>query len=258
MKSVIQLFWSVWFVFISLFADALESGPWVAHFAKVKFLHWSGASGSEAGTTYSRNKGGAYIRSRAIPTNPQTAAQTIVRNRLGTLAAAWRGLTQAERDAWNTAVANFPTVNVFGDVRELTGLQLYVGINVNRLNIGLGSLAVPPAPVGADGLDSLALTSTVAGPTFDVAYTPDPVPADHELVVQATVSLSAGISNANNKFRQIATVAAAAASPFLGGADYDAKFGAPVAGMKVFTRCYFIRNSTGEVSLKLQAEDIVV
>lgn len=234
MKSVLFFIHSLWLTFVFILAASLESGAWVSHFAKVKFLHWSGASGSENGTTYSRNRGGSYIRSRAIPINPNTADQVLVRNRLGSLSSGWRGLTTVERDAWNSATANFPSIDVFGDERIPTGLQLYVRLNSNRAIAGLGALALPPAPVGADGMTSVAITANSVGPVVDFAYAPTPVPVDHELVAQATTSLSAGISNANNKFRQIATIAVAAISPFVGGADYQTKFGAPVAGMKVF------------------------
>lgn len=239
-------------------ANLLEQGAWVSHFAKVKFLSWSAASGSEAGTTYSRNRGGSYIRARAIPLNPNTADQITVRNRLGTLSAGWRALTSAQHDAWNNAGINFPSIDVFGDVRIPTGLQLYVSLNSNLDITGTPAISDPPAPVGAEALTAVSLVANSVGPVFDVTFAPTPIPANHSLVVQGTQALSTGISNANNKFRQLSVTAATGVSPIVDGANYNAKFGVPTATMKVFARIYQIRIDTGEVSLKLQAETIVL
>ena len=45
-------------------------------------------SGSVGGTVFSRNKGGAYMRNRSIPVNPQSAAQVVVRAAMAFLTAA--------------------------------------------------------------------------------------------------------------------------------------------------------------------------
>ena len=65
------------------------------------------------GQVASKNRGGAYMRNKVTPVNPQTAAQTAIRNRLAGLSQAWRALTAAQRAAWNGAV---------GTLREPTSL----------------------------------------------------------------------------------------------------------------------------------------
>src|SRR5437773_11561609 len=59
-------------------------------------------SGSENGTTASRNRFGQYFRRRAVPVQPRTAAQLAVRARMSNNAAAWRALTDAQRAAWES------------------------------------------------------------------------------------------------------------------------------------------------------------
>ena len=58
------------------------------------------ASGSIAGTVFSRNAGGMYVRSRANPTNPNTDAQQAVRDAMRQLVVAWTSeLDDGQRDA---------------------------------------------------------------------------------------------------------------------------------------------------------------
>lgn len=214
-------------------------------------------SGSVNGTTHSRNKAGAYMRNRSIPSNPQSLAQTAVRNRLAGNSQDWRGLTEAERDAWNGSAPNFPSINVFGDVRELSGNSLFVGLNNNLQNVGAGSITVPPAPTGADALATLSVTASTGPDLVTVAYTPDPVPVSHSLVINCTANISAGINNFKNKLRQISIIAPAAASPADITAAYTARFGALSVGMKIGISAKLVNRVTGEVSQILKASTII-
>jgi hypothetical protein len=73
-------------------------------------------SGKIGGHVASRNRSGAFLRTKVTPTNPQTGAQNAVRSLLASLSSAWRSLTGAQRAAWNGAVSAFPRTNVFGDI----------------------------------------------------------------------------------------------------------------------------------------------
>lgn len=209
------------------------------------------------GSVFSRNKGGAYLRTKVTPLNPQTSAQVAARNRLSAFAQGWRNLTQAQRDAWNAAVANFKSTDVFGDLKEKTGLQLYIQLNVNIDLVGAAAITEPPVPIGADALTSLTAAFAETGQTGTVAFAPTPVPANHSLVIEATPQISAGISNANSLFRVIQIEAAAAATPANIAAAYIAKFGALVAGQKIIVRAKLVAEKTGEVSQSLKSAAIV-
>jgi hypothetical protein len=209
------------------------------------------------GSVFSRNRGGAYVRTKVTPLNPQTAAQVGARSLLTNLAQAFRSLTQDQITAWNNATNQWATTDIFGDAVNPTGLALYVRLNANIANAGGTAITTPPVPVGAEALESLSLTAAVTGTTFDIAFTPASVPAGHTMYVESTPMLSPGINNANSRFRFIDTHAAAAASPADMYSAQVAKFGPLVAGQKVFVRAKFIRKSTGEMSLALKASDIV-
>lgn len=118
-------------------------------------------SGSIGGTTFARNRGGAYARNRTTPLNPKSAAQTIVRAGFASLATRWATvLTGSQRDAWSEWAANVPVPNRLGEDRFLTGLQTY--IKSNALLQLIGATLADNAPV-----------SFTAGPTLEPVYAID-------------------------------------------------------------------------------------
>jgi len=226
--------------------------------AKVKFSALiSGMSGKLNGSVFARNAGGDYLRTKVTPVNPQTSYQVLARARLAGFSQGWRSLTQSQRQAWSNAVANWSTTDVFGDVQNPKGNTLYTRLNINIANAGGSPIVLPPAPVGVTALTDLSLTATVTGNVFSLVFAPAAVPADHTLYVESTGSLSPGVNNANSEFRTIGTVAAAGTSPADLFTEYNAKFGALVAGQKVFVRAKLIHTLTGEVSQRLVASAII-
>lgn len=209
------------------------------------------------GSVFARNRGGAYLRTKVTPVNPQTIAQVAARSLLTAFAQSWRSLTQEQRDQWNSVVTQWARTDVFGDVVNPSGSTLYTRLNINIANGGGTAINVPPTPTGADALTLLTVTADASGDQLDIAFAPAAVPAGHTMYVEATSMLSPGISNANSKFRKIATVAAAGATPFDAHTAYVAKYGDLVAGQKVFVRAKFINIVTGEVSQSLVASAIV-
>lgn len=213
-------------------------------------------SGKIAATIFTRNKGGMVIRNRRTPINRRSVAQSIQRQGLGNLASGWRGLSQAERDGWNAAAASFPYQNTLGETKYLSGEQVYVQFNQNLLQIGAATVDTAPAPFSFATF-TLALTAEDT-PTLSLAFTPTPLTAGNNLLVFATPSLSPGIGSPNaSKFRKIATIAAAATSPANILSAYQAVFGNPVLGQKIFVEVRPIA-STGQGGTALRTSATVV
>lgn len=101
--------------------------------------------GSINGTTYSRNRGGAYAKVRVTPVNPRTAAQTRVRTNFRVLSQAWRALGAYYQASWAAAAPSYIIYNRLGDPTNPSGAQLYHRVNFYRLNTGLSVTATPPA-----------------------------------------------------------------------------------------------------------------
>jgi len=210
-------------------------------------------SGSQAGTTSSRNRFGQYRRTRAIPVNTNTAAQQAVRARLESHGAAWRAITQAQRAGWIALGLQIQRTDSLGQVYNLTGFQAYASVNGNLLASGEVRIAEAPALSLPDSLLTLAVTTT--GGTMSVAYTATPLAADTHLMIFAGPQRSAG-RGFENDLRLIATTAAAAASPHNLLAAYSAKFGAPVVGNRIFVSASTVLN--GFQSLQIATSVIVV
>lgn len=102
-------------------------------------------SGSVAGVTSSRNRFGQYRRTRAVPVNPNSAAQVAVRNSFADTSQAWDALTGSQRLAWTNYAALHPRTDSLGQSITLSGSQAFVGINSLLLLLGLAIVLVPPA-----------------------------------------------------------------------------------------------------------------
>lgn len=189
-------------------------------------------SGSLAGQTSSRNRFGQYRRSRAIPVNPNTTAQQASRDDFSAASQAWRGLTQAKRDAWAAYALTRPKTNSLGQTIYLTGHQTFVGLRALFAAVGLTLPTVPPAGAAPE-LTVLGVTdSTALG--FTAVATPSLVPASTAVQIQTSPPLSQG-REFNGDFRTV-RIAPATNSAELTETDMILRWGTLAAGQKFFIR----------------------
>lgn len=188
-------------------------------------------SGSQAGTTASRNRFGQYERTRAIPVNPTSTAQGLVRARMAANSAAWRGLTGAQRAGWTGLGGSMTRTDSLGQSYTLQGNQAYASVNNNRLQCGLAVVADAPGLTTPEALTGVVVTLTAIA--FSIAWTPTPMPAATYCAIYASPQRSAG-RNFEADLRFMKVSAAAAASPLAILAEYTARFGVPVLGNRIF------------------------
>ena len=198
------------------------------------------------GSVASRNRSGAYLRNKVTPNNPQTSFQQGARALLSTFSQAWRSLTQAQRDAWNSAVSNFQRTNVFGDIVNPTGKNLYTLLNVNLDLAGASAISTPPLPVAIDEPTITAVSYEDPNTAALVEITVDNVESDQAYKVFATAPSSPGISNFNSKYRLIATLDAPATTALDVTTEYVARFGNPIEGQKAAFKVVPFSNTTGQ------------
>lgn len=212
-------------------------------------------SGKIGGHVASHNRAGAYFRTKVTPVNPQSTAQLAVRNRLGTRSQAWRGLTDVQRSAWIGAVSAFAKTDIFGDLKNPTGFNLYQKLNNNLVTVGAAPIAVPPIP---DAVATVSVTSiTPAAGTGAVPMVlSGAVPSDTAVKVFATAPQSPGVSFVKSEYRLITTLPAATATPVALGTAYTTKFGSFTAGQKIFFKIVFTSTETGQESLPIQVVTI--
>ena len=224
-------------------------------------LQWSGigivaGSGKLNGTVLAKNKGGTYARVKVTPTNPQTTAQQNGRNILATHSQGWGGLTQAQRDGWNNAAANYPYTDRFGNIKHLSGQQLYVQLNSNLNYANAAAIDDAPTPVAIPAITSLGIAS--ATPTaLSITFTPTPIAAGFAMILRLTPNIKPGRAFVKNQFRNVAVIAAAGTSPHNTFAAYEALFGPPTTGSKIFVEAFLVSTTSGQAGIPLQAQIIV-
>ena len=211
--------------------------------------------GKLGGHVFSKNRSGAYMRTKVTPVNPQTVAQATVRNRLSGPSQGWKGLTQALRNAWNAAVANFTGTNIFGDSVTPTGKNLYTKLNINLANAARAAITAPPLPLAVVE-PTLVITSFTDAPALTI--TVGNLNADQTYLIHATEPVSPGVGFFKNKYRVIGRMEGAATQPFDAGSMYVAKFGAPVADLKAGFKVVPVVNATGQNGIGAFADAIAV
>lgn len=217
--------------------------------AKIKFgMMMTDARGKLGGQVFSKNRAGAYVRTKVTPANPRTSTQMLSRSILGLLSASWSGLTDTQRRAWNNAVNDWQKTDVFGDSRKPTGKNLFTGLNKELLQSGQSQLDLPPEKVIMPELAELVPIIDTAEDKLTLGITT--VPADFVLQVSATPSMTAGTSFIDDKLRVIAYAKAGAIAP----ADlYDAyvgRFGIPADGANVHVAVKLVAK-TGQTGVRV-------
>lgn len=197
------------------------------------------------GSVFSKNRGGAYLRTKVTPVNPQTIYQGNVRARLTSFSQAWRSLTQAQILAWNSAVSNFVGTDIFGDIKTPSGINLYNRLNLNLAAAGQASISNPPLPVSVGYFSAMDTAASAAIDELIVNFTELGASADQTIIVQATKGVSAGKNFVKSEYRQIDVLVGTTATGVDVGAAYVAKFGSMTPGQKVFVRMVFVDNNTG-------------
>lgn len=214
--------------------------------------------GKFAATIFSKNRGGAMIRNRVTPINRKSLTQSAVRQEFSAISTSWRGLTQAQRDAWIAATPNFPYQDTLGQTKQLSGAQLYEKFNRNLTVLGESLISTPPLPTSFPVLAFGAITLSAAA--FTVGFTPDPVPAGFALVVYATRPVSPGVDAfRDSDFRFIGFEDPAGISPFDINTAYEAIFGSKtgLTGQKVGVEIKLVEVASGIAGTALRTSALI-
>jgi len=190
------------------------------------------ASGSVAGSTYSRNANGAYIRNKGVPTNPNTLSQQAARARFSTVSTGWKSLDDVQRQSFIDRVGEYPYVDALGQTKTYTGSQLYKALNGILLQNGADEITtcLPPQSLVNMGLINASADQsavTIQFDEFEFGDATGDVPANCILTVFATTPIPWSITNVKrSSFRTIRIFAdgdTVAAVNLV--SDYEAVFG---------------------------------
>lgn len=176
------------------------------------------ASGSYASNTFSHNRGGQYVRNRAVPVNPNTSFQQVIRGFVTLLTANWQSLlTATQRAAWDVYAEQVPLADTLGEARNAGGLGMYVRSNVGRLQAGLARIDNAPTVFNLGSFTNPTVASVSASAdTASIAFTnsdPWATSVGGAMLVFASRPQNASINYFAGPYRFAAAIAGAATPP---------------------------------------------
>lgn len=200
--------------------------------AKIKFgMMMTDARGKLGGQVFSKNRAGSFVRTKVTPSNPNTQAQSQARALFSSISQQWSSLTQQVRDSFNAAVQDWARTDIFGDLRNPTGKNLFQRLNNQAQSAGLAPVVTLPAKLEMPDAIVSQVDVSIAGTSIDLVGID--TSATTQIVVFATGPLSAGTKSAKNRLRQIFTVAGNAFVDTDLWDAYVAKYGAPALGQNI-------------------------
>lgn len=215
-------------------------------------------SGSIGGTTYSRNRYGAYMRFRAKPVIATSAAATQAKNFMTAASQAWRGLTAAQRLQWGTWAQGNPIIDNLGMPQILQGNSAYCRLATRLLQMGQALPTAPPSEAAPDALATMTITADIGAGTSEIAFTATPLAAGLRLWGYFAVVDSAGITYVQNLRKLCVISDAAQATDYDYQTDVEARFGTLSVGQVVIADVAVADEDTGLISGFLRAQATVV
>jgi hypothetical protein len=217
----------------------------------------SAVSGSVGGQTFSRNRGGQYVRARAIPITSTTTYALAAKARLSTASSAWQGLTAGERQAWAQWANANPVVNTLGNSITLTGQQGFVG-NHTRLSLaGVATLTTPPIIPAPISLTTATQDGDIGTGDVDLTFAASPLGAAEYLWMRAAVTNSAGINYIQNLLRFIGVSGAAASTPYDNQAQIESRLGTLVVGQTLHVEASVFSSVSGLLSQPIKTSVVI-
>lgn len=213
--------------------------------------------GKIGGHVASKNRAGAYFRTKVTPVNPQSSAQLNARNRFTNFSQGWSGLTDEQRSAWNAAVVHFARTDIFGDLKNPTGFNLYQRLNNNLAVIGAAQLESPPLPV-AVGVVVVVNLSVVKATDLVNLMLSEPIPNNTAIKIFATPPLTPGRSYVKSTYRLIGVSSDHVLDELDLSDFYINKFGSVgEAGQKIFVKIEAVSTLTGQTGTPSEISTIV-
>jgi len=202
--------------------------------------------GKIGGQIASKNRSGAYMKNKVTPINPRSQAQILVRSYLAAASSAWGSLDQSLRSAFDSAVNDWTSTNIFGDSVKPTGKNLFSALGINLLSVDQAMPTAVPAKVAISAIGLQTAVIDLSDETFTITALNDG--ADYNSVIGATPTLSAGTSFTKGKFRNLffSTVGITEADLIYNA--YVARFGVPTVGANISVEVKFIAD-TGQAGL---------
>ena len=207
-------------------------------------IAFGGFSGSAKGVTARQVGGRSILSVRSWPTGQTTTAQVVRRASMSKITKSYKTLTDAQMQEWERLAAHTSGASVFGQKAQLSGINLYVRLNANRVMAGESVIADAPAAIVA--VPNVEYDAVYVTPQLIVFGGIKHQSSPYKMVVKMSGSQSAGISNGWSK----TVIISSEVEDDWGEADvttlYLKTIGVePTPGQKVFIEVYWLDTTTG-------------
>lgn len=215
------------------------------------------ARGKLGGHVFSKGRGGATLRTRKTPANAQLDYMSYNRVAFSNFSKEWRTLTAAQRAAWNGAVSAWSGTNVFGDVKNPSGINLFMRLNLVLNQSGGSVLLLPPLPVAIPAIKALTVTADVSSDFIIFSMVNTIVSVNQVYMIEVSQPISPGISNYKGLFRFIAQAGSTDFPSFTLNNGDGAWFPTLIAGQKLVARIRIVDTTTGQTGEYISATCII-
>ena len=219
-------------------------------------IAFGGFSGSAKGVTARQVAGRTILSVKSWPTGPTTNAQVARRASMSKISKSWKLLSSDQMREWDRLAEHASGQSSLGQKAEISGMNLYIRLNVNRAMAGEALLST--APAGNVAVPNVEFSQVIVTPQLMVLNGVRHQCTPNKLVVKMSASQSAGISNGWSK----TVIINPGMEDDWGEADvttlYLKTIGVePVPGQKVFVEAYWLDISTGFAGQPVQTSVIV-
>lgn len=205
----------------------------------------------------SKNRAGSFFRERVDPVDTPSSFKTSARALFASVSSAWKGLSQSQRDAWDSSILLFPYVDKFGSVRYHSGFHLFVKLNTVRLICSQSVLSLPPVKSEFVPINVVSLYFDNTAQYAEVILSEN-VTHGRAVLIYASKGVSQGVGRFHGQLALIKVVLPN--SYYIQGVhvQYIARFGSiPPIGEKVFVKVVTAQLSSGFVASPTFSNQII-
>lgn len=217
--------------------------------------------GKIGGHVASKNRSGAYLRTKVTPVNTFSVRRQSVRAMFGQISRKWGALTRVQQQSFNERVKDYMRSDIFGDQREMSGKNLHQALNSNLYNVGLPMLDELGNKARLGEISSIKTTLSVSASALVVSF--DAVGLFEQtggLIVRACQGYTSALKPAKNQFKQL--FSAPSADPSDNAINqlftdaYISVFGLPSVGDKIDIEFVLVSES-GEAAVPFVTTAVV-
>lgn len=210
--------------------------------------------GTIGGYIVQRGRSGTIVRVKKSPIQPLTQYQLDVRNYFKQCQNLYNTLNAKQVQDWNTFADNMPITNYFGDVRYLSGQQMFMYCAMNFYLSGMQPLI--NAPTDTSHPNNISLQSFINRTNATILQFSDILGPYDLLHIRVTRPLKPSLNYFEDKF--VSVYNSRPAGGYIDETDYYTyRFGAKTEGYKIILEWKTVSTINGQTSTIQRLSSII-